>query len=395
MPAQHQPLKRAYGRGSVRFEAGKWRVRASVAGRRVDIGRFNTRQEALSALAQRLNEPAARFSFATFGEQWIEKLARAGHRNVRSWRSYWHSLVSEAPFAASPPGEITRADVRDWLRSLPSRESRRSTGRREVVGTGRKLSRQSAVHALGLVRRAFAEAVEDGLCGDNPAEGLRLPPWPRTPEPWTYLTLDELAALERAPLAAGQRAALLTAIYTGVRQGELFALRWEHVDLGERPGLRVLASWSSPPKSGRSRRVPLIAPAVEVLRAWWRASGEPSLGLVFPAPGGAMFARGYDAGWAPAPGRPGAARAAGITRHVRFHDLRHTFAAHLVSGSWGPAWSLAEVGEVLGHTTVAVTERYAHLAPERLDARAAATTGLPQTLPQGRKAQNRKGKQLR
>jgi Phage integrase family len=67
-------------------------------------------------------------------------------------------------------------------------------------------------------------------------------------------------------------------------------------------------------------------------------------------------------------------KAAGIDRHVRWHDLRHTFASSLVAGVWGgDAWRLDEVRDLLGHSSVTVTEQYAHLAPSALAKSAAAT----------------------
>ena len=63
---------------------------------------------------------------------------------------------------------------------------------------------------------------------------------------------------------------------------------------------------------------------------------------------------------------PGWCRRAGISRHVRFHDLRHTCASHLVMGTWMPALSLYEVRDWMGHSSVQVTQKYAHLAPEGL-----------------------------
>lgn len=53
-------------------------------------------------------------------------------------------------------------------------------------------------------------------------------------------------------------------------------------------------------------------------------------------------------------------------RAVRFHDFRHTFASHLIMGTWGRAWRLEEVQILLGHTSITTTQRYAHLAPEGL-----------------------------
>jgi integrase len=88
--------------------------------------------------------------------------------------------------------------------------------------------------------------------------------------------------------------------------------------------------------------------------------------LVFPL-------RGGDRGDKKSYGSADLRRAAGIERHVRWHDLRHTFASSLVAGWWGRAWRLDEVRDLLGHSSVTVTERYAHLAPSAL-AKAAADT---------------------
>ena len=63
-------------------------------------------------------------------------------------------------------------------------------------------------------------------------------------------------------------------------------------------------------------------------------------------------------------GLAGALERAGIHRHVRFHDLRHTFASHLVMHGV----DIRQVANLLGHKDIKVTMRYAHLAPEHLQA---------------------------
>lgn len=117
---------------------------------------------------------------------------------------------------------------------------------------------------------------------------------------------------------------------------------------------------------------------------WHDLAGGPSAGLVFARPDGKPFGRSYVAGWEDKRERhggdevsvtPGLRTRAGVQRPVRFHDLRHTCASHLVMGSWGEPWSLEAVREFLGHGSIAVTQRYAHLCPAALSAKAARTTG--------------------
>jgi hypothetical protein len=74
---------------------------------------------------------------------------------------------------------------------------------------------------------------------------------------------------------------------------------------------------------------------------------------------------------------PALRRRAGISRRVRWHDLRHTCASSLVAGWWGRTWALIEVCALLGHSSVAVTELYAHLAPDVVRTAARGTGGGP------------------
>lgn len=87
------------------------------------------------------------------------------------------------------------------------------------------------------------------------------------------------------------------------------------------------------------------------------------LALVWPARDGGYHADGYDAGW------DKLRKVAGVTRRIRFHDLRHTYASHLLQGSWVPTLvarplRLEELRDLLGHADIAVTQRYAHLCSD-------------------------------
>jgi integrase len=270
---------------------------------------------------------------------------------------------------------ITRQDIHRWVKALlraepttavnRGRGSRRTTERRKQEG--KRLSRQTVVNALALLRRALADAADEGLIPSNPALGVSVPRVARLDEPWTFLVAYEVERLLGLPLRDEQRSIFTTAIFTGLRGGELWGLRWRDVRLaGDRPELHVCRSYRGPTKSGKTRHVPLLAPALEALRAW--KALRPGVGdaLVFPAGGGGCHAEGFDAGLLRA------LRLAGVERRVRFHDLRHTCASHLVMGTWAPRpLRLEAVKTWLGHSTLTVTERYAHLGPDELHAIAA------------------------
>jgi len=323
----------------------------------------------------------ARLTLRRWGERWLRRrrrLVRSVERDLSAWRAH----VEGAPFYELALEDITRAHVRDWALALldrPARRGQSTGGTRELEHT---LARTTVGRVLTLLRTCLRDAVEEGLIVTNPATGIRLPPATRTEDPWTYLTAEEIEQLLGCE-AIPPRTRLIyqTAIYTGLRKGELWGLRWGDVELeGDRPQLVVARSYDGPTKGGRVERVPLLGPAHEALRRTAEhAEDTGSRALVFPTRRGTMRRREDSAGWATryrGAGRidPGWPARAGIDRHVRFHDLRHTCASHLVMGTWGRPWSLQEVRDFLRHRHVSVTERYAHLAPDALHRAARETT---------------------
>ncbi|HUA22798.1 MAG TPA: site-specific integrase [Steroidobacteraceae bacterium] len=136
--------------------------------------------------------------------------------------------------------------------------------------------------------------------------------------------------------------AVLLSMNTGVRRGELLALRWSAIDTKG----KQLTIEGSTAKNQQTRHIPLNAEALEVLKQWKEQVRDGE--RVFP------IDTGFKTAWAALLER------AKITK-FRWHDLRHHFASRLVQAGV----PLNTVRELLGHGSMAMTLRYAHLAPDQ------------------------------
>jgi integrase len=152
-----------------------------------------------------------------------------------------------------------------------------------------------------------------------------------------------------------------SAVYTGMRAGELAGLHWGDVSF-ERRLLTVQRSFSGPTKAEDVRYVPILDPLLPLLRQRRLATNNR---LVFPNDAGEMFdqsARIFQESFHRVLKRAGFAmieRDGKLRRYIRFHDLRHTFASQWVM----KGGDLFKLQKILGHKTVQMTMRYAHLAP--------------------------------
>lgn len=290
--------------------------------------------------ASRGQEPPGDADAPTFERLMLLYLGGPGAAKRSTERDAYSAKRLAEVFQGRTLASIRPADIRGYI------DGRRADGAQP--GT---INRE-----LGLLSAAWNWANRD-LEWDirNPAEGRRL----REPEGRVrWLRRDEAARLIRAAEAEPQAPYLADwirlALHTGMRRGELLGLEWARVDLGA--GLLRLDAEHT--KSARRRSVPLNAAARAALvsRARWRDAHAPGARWVFCRPGGAPIAnikRSFAS----------ACRRAGIA-DFRPHDLRHTCAAWLVSAGV----PLPEVRDLLGHSTIRMTERYAHLAPERVRA---------------------------
>ena len=221
--------------------------------------------------------------------------------------------------------------------------------------------------AVQILRAAMDSAVEDGMIPRSPIRGVKIPTRPAVEK--RYLSHAEITDLtEAAP--AHHRALILTAAYTGMRFGELAALRAENLNL-LRPSITVVESLSEvgghistgPPKTAASRRqVSLPRYLVGFLGEHMGAYGPGEDNRVFTAPMDGplrrtLFRRRV---WLPAVDES-------VGQPCRFHDLRHSHAALLIAEGTHPKVIQARLGHASIRTTLDV---YGHLF-EGLDESAA------------------------
>ena len=154
----------------------------------------------------------------------------------------------------------------------------------------------------------------------------------------------------------------ILAMNTGMRRGEIFQLTWENVNL--KGSFLTVAAASA--KSGKSRHISLNEDALETLTAWKNQSVVKE--LVFPSPVTGRSLNNIKKAW------KSLLELAQID-DFRFHDLRHHFASKLVMGGV----DLNSARELLGHASIEMTLRYAHLAPEHKAAAVAVLNKQPQS----------------
>jgi integrase len=210
------------------------------------------------------------------------------------------------------------------------------------------LSPKTVNNHLTVVRRLLIVAKKRGLI-----EAVPEIEWLKVPRPdFDFLTFEEGARLIGAA-DPGWSCMVIVAMKTGLRQGELLALRWEDIDLVAgllRVRRSVTRGVVTVPKSGKGREVPLGDEVRAALKAERHLRGP----LVFSAADGRMWNKNECKHplWR-------ACRKAGL-RMIGWHVLRHSFASHLVMR--GAAMKVVQ--ELLGHATMEMTTRYSHLSPD-------------------------------
>jgi integrase len=282
---------------------------------------------------------------ATFADAAAEWLRYVEHdRDVKpstltDYRSVAARLVAE--FGALAIEDLSAERIEAWRAGLGADRERPLTNRtrnKSLTILGGIMARARKLYALPANPVRDVEKLREGYDATS----------------FEFYSPEEVHALVRSAASEQDAALFLTAAFTGLRRGELVALRWRDVDF-ERSAVRVAGSYANgkltTPKSGHGRVVPMVPEVAEVLaRLGQRTESVEDDDLVFPGEIGR-----YLDGSALRRRFVGACARAGL-RPIRFHDLRHTFGTLAVRG----AESIVELQNWLGHAEVRTTMRYTH-----------------------------------
>jgi len=339
--------------------------------------------EAARLISQRQNGTAvepSRIVLAQFLDQWLEFIEpqvapRTHERYSEIVRTYLVPALGAILLIKLQPMTISTA----YAGML-------SSGRRR--GTG-GLSPRSVHHCHRILSQALQQAVRWRMLSRNPCNDIDPPRVERRAlKVWDVATMAE--ALECArPLRIFMP--MLLAGMLGLRRGEIAALRWRHVDL-ERAQISIVESFEQTrlgvrlkaPKSGRGRKVALPTRVVAELRAWRTKQAQELLRLGIRLTDDCFICAGED-------GQPIQPQSLTHAWHrflaranlprLRFHDLRHSHATHMLASGVHPKIA----SERLGHATVGLTlDTYSHVIPgmqedavARIDAAFAGAVGKP------------------
>jgi integrase len=325
------------------------------------------RDDARSAVRKRTLSPATQLTVAQAAEAWLEGAAggvirpRSGNAYkrsaVRAYETGWR-LRLEPAFGHYKLSELTRNDVQDFVDELVGQGANPST-----IGT-----------TLNLLRNIYGRAMKRSEVAVNPTAGLEMPAVRGGRN--RFASPEEAARLLEA-LPPGDRALWATAMYAGLRRGELMALRIEDVDLAK--GLiDVRRGWDLEDgeistKSRRPRRVPVTGRlrahlAQQLLRIGW------SEGLVFGSEAAEPFgptplSKRANVAWgwkqvrnpgSAGPGKVWVKAREDALEPIGLHECRHTFASLMIAAGV----NAKALSTYMGHATISITlDLYGHLMP--------------------------------
>jgi integrase len=334
-------------RWRVRYRDPAGRERAKSFAHKRDAERFLQHAEADKLRGQWIDPRQGRTTVGELAERWYATTVTLKAKTREDYRSLLHNHILPA-FGDRAVASLDTLAVRGWLAGL--------------VSGG--LSPSRAKHAYYVLYAVLEAAIQAGALVRNPAAGVRAPrSHSREMHFLSAVEVERLAEAITPPYGTLVR----FAAYTGLRAGEIAALRVKRLDL-LRGTVRVVESASEvggrlisgPTKTHAERTVRLPRFLRDELAAYLADRPHEPDAFLFTAPKGGplrhnnFYQRFFRS----------ALRAAGLSEQVRFHDLRHTCATLLIAQGAHPK----AIQVHLGHSSIQVTmDRYGHLFPDALE----------------------------
>jgi len=299
----------------VRKRGDSWQVDVQVGRRRArqTVSTKATALEVEAKLRRDLERERVGLSPSRTLKDALADYLETGATALRSYESLTYVAKVIRPFCDRPIDRIADAAA-------------------DIIRDGQRHERTPATinRHLAMLRRLGNLAYKWGWT-DSPL-GKRVELLRENQERHIYLTQHQVAAIAQHAVHEGTRDAIWLAATTGLRRGELLSLRPEHYRDG--------ALWLATSKSGRPRRVPVAADVRYICER---------LPLAVTA---VMLRKDFNQ-----------ARAKAGLSHARFHDLRHTFASWAIDAGV----DLRLLKDLMGHSTMQMTSRYAHLEDRHHD----------------------------
>jgi integrase len=287
-------------------------------------------------------------------------------------KTYAPWLVANRPRSAASSLERTARNFGSWFSQPLAAITTQQIETWKLARFAGGSTPSTVLRDIGALGGTFSRAVKLGKVAETPVRRVDKPRLDKSAKV-RYLDRDEekrlraaLAQRDSEAIAARQRTiahrsarrreappplphfadhltpAVLVAMNTGLRRGELLAVRWSQIDFKQ----KMLTVEGRTAKSGQTRFLPLNDEVVIILKHWRQQC--PDQERAFPVESS------FKTAWA-------ALLARASVENFRWHDLRHHFASRLAQAGV----SLNVIRELLGHSTLVMSLRYAHLAPDQ------------------------------
>lgn len=329
--------KQSNGSYKVRWRDSAGRSRSKTVARRSDAITLDADITRKKAMGELISHERGRLTLndfyrEVFGPNYEATILspRTRDTNARMWRRYIEPTLGSMRLEA-----IDREAVERLRAKLSA-----------------KLAPATVVRIAAVLQSVLQRATEWSYIRSNPARGVRMP---RVESRRGRALNDEQIAAIAAEL--DQRSAVIVRVlaHTGLRPGELRALRWGDLSSGL---IRVerAASMSAigPTKTHQARSVRFRDEARTALLSWYMAQGQPSPDALIFDSDGALWSDSEWNAWQQRVFKPAVSRAG--LKGVVPYDLRHTFASRLIAEGRNPV----EVAVQLGHSPIQTLKTYAH-----------------------------------